>query len=317
MAILANEGDVSSPFHIGEEAIQDRFGFKERLARTPAIRTFLMEQQTDFFGHLSYVVIGAADDVGQVWASILFGPERFIYAPDPQHLSISALPEFDDPLIHALLPGKPIAVLGIDLATRRRNRVNGSILGFTDKVTFEIEIEQSYGNCPQYIWPRAIDWVSQKANSGDTEELELSDERVERLIRKADTFFVASQHRDRALLNPGAVDVSHRGGQAGFMLITDGALLWPDYRGNFYFNTLGNLLLNPACGLLVPDFDTGDILQITGAAELVWSPVKDFEAAGGPSANCHVRLVPKRIVFRPGAIPHSWQQLGNAEYFRS
>lgn len=165
MAVLATEGDDSSPFHIGEEAIQTRFGFKERLARTPAIRTFLTQQQKDFFGHLSYVVIGAADDVGQVWASILFGPERFICAPDPRHLSISALPELDDPLINALLPGKRIAVLGIGLATRRRNRVNGSIHELMERVTFGIEIEQSYGNCLQYIWPRAIDLVLKPANT--------------------------------------------------------------------------------------------------------------------------------------------------------
>lgn len=89
------------------------------------------------------------------------------------------------------------------------------------------------------------------------------------------------------------------------MLINTGALIWPEYRENFYFNALGNLLLNPACGLLIPDFETGGILQITGAAELVWSPVKDFEAAVAPSTNCHVRLVPTRIVFRPDAIPHT------------
>ena len=36
-------------------------------------------------------------------------------------------------------------------------------------------------------------------------------------------------------------------------------------------NTLGNILLNERAGLLFMDFDTGDVLYLTGRAEIIWS----------------------------------------------
>jgi hypothetical protein len=90
------------------------------------------------------------------------------------------------------------------------------------------------------------------------------------LIGKAETAFVASSTPLQDGL-AGSADVSHRGGKPGFVGITDdGGLVIPEYRGNRYFNTLGNLLINPRAGLLFIDFATGDLLQITGPAKIVW-----------------------------------------------
>ena len=36
----------------------------------------------------------------------------------------------------------------------------------------------------------------------------------------------------------------------------------PDFSGNQFFNTLGNLALEPRAGLLIPDFASGDLLQV-------------------------------------------------------
>ena len=44
----------------------------------------------------------------------------------------------------------------------------------------------------------------------------------------------------------------------------------PDFRGNRYFNTLGNLLGEPRAGLLFVDFESGDMLQLQGRAEIEW-----------------------------------------------
>ena len=74
------------------------------------------------------------------------------------------------------------------------------------------------------------------------------------LIARADTFFIATAVADGA-------DVSHRGGKPGFLrLEEDGALSWPDYAGNNFFNTLGNIEANSAAGLLIPDWETGRVL---------------------------------------------------------
>jgi len=32
--------------------------------------------------------------------------------------------------------------------------------------------------------------------------------------------------------------------------------------GNFFFNTIGNLQVNPRAGLLFPDFSTGNVLML-------------------------------------------------------
>ena len=49
-------------------------------------------------------------------------------------------------------------------------------------------------------------------------------------------------------------------------------LEFPDYPGNNMFNSLGNIAGHPRAGLLFVEFETGDLLQITGRARIVWEP---------------------------------------------
>jgi predicted pyridoxine 5'-phosphate oxidase superfamily flavin-nucleotide-binding protein len=95
-----------------------------------------------------------------------------------------------------------------------------------------------------------------------------------RMVSNADTFFIASASRDpRTAARSEGVDVSHRGGPPGFVRVLEEpsgtVLLAPDYRGNFMFNTLGNILANPRAGVLFLNFDDGSLLSLTGAAEVV------------------------------------------------
>ena len=86
------------------------------------------------------------------------------------------------------------------------------------------------------------------------------------LISEADTFFIATDHPENG------ADVSHKGGNPGFVRIMDARhLAFPDYNGNSMFNTLGNITVNPKAGLLFIDFNGGRTLQITGAAAVDWS----------------------------------------------
>jgi hypothetical protein len=95
----------------------------------------------------------------------------------------------------------------------------------------------------------------------------------------------------------------------GFISIAeDGALEIPDYRGNRYFNTLGNLLAYPRAGLAIPDFATGDLLQLTGSAEIVWDGPR---VAEHPRAERLWRLRPARMLRLRDAFPI---QLGPAEF---
>ena len=56
-------------------------------------------------------------------------------------------------------------------------------------------------------------------------------------------------------------------------------LHFPDYTGNAMFNTLGNLVENPAVGLLVIDPD-GRPLQLTGQAHLEFHPPQEDSPEG-------------------------------------
>ena len=95
--------------------------------------------------------------------------------------------------------------------------------------------------------------------------------------------------------------MSHRGGPAGFVQVEDpSTLLIPDYSGNNMFMTLGNLAVYPRAGLLFIDFETGDLLQITGRAEILW------DGAGLLGAERAWRLRVERALVRHGALPVRW-----------
>jgi hypothetical protein len=68
----------------------------------------------------------------------------------------------------------------------------------------------------------------------------------------------------------------------GFIEVVDvETLRIPDYVGNSMFNTLGNLVVDPAAGLVVPDFEHGRALQLTGRAEVLLNSDDPIDATGG------------------------------------
>jgi predicted pyridoxine 5'-phosphate oxidase superfamily flavin-nucleotide-binding protein len=298
---------AASPFHAGEIALQERAGVRARLAETGrrVIRDFMPEQHRDFFRHLPFLIVGSLDRAGRPWASMLTGLPGFVASPDPHTLRIAARPGPHDPLAKNLAAGAPLGLLGIELATRRRNRMNGRV-SMLDGSGFAVGVDQSFGNCPQYIQARDHSFVAEGAAEAQaTPQGARLDAHAAALVHTADTFFIATASPDVGSdhMSEG-VDVSHRGGKPGFVRVDeeDGAtvLTAPDFRGNFYFNTLGNIASNPRAGLLFVDFASGDLLLLTGAAEIVWDgpEVKTFAGAQ--------RLLRCRIeegVLIAGAIP--------------
>jgi hypothetical protein len=49
------------------------------------------------------------------------------------------------------------------------------------------------------------------------------------------------------------------------------------------FNTLGNFAVNPRAGLLIPDFENGRTLQLTGRADVHWDVEDPHNETGGTS----------------------------------
>jgi hypothetical protein len=294
----------TSPWHAGEIAMQRTAGIAEKLAaRGNLLRDHLIDQHRQFYPQLPFIVAGAVDRAGDAWATILSGKPGFLHAPDPTHLSIATARDSNDPADKGMEDGDAIGLLGIELHSRRRNRLNGLVRRHSPG-SFDVVVHQSFGNCPQYIQLREFAFVRDPAarTSQSPRALERLDERARALIVEADTFFVAS-YIDRA--DGGReVDVSHRGGKAGFVrLDDDGALTIPDFSGNRFFNTLGNILANPKAGLLFVDFESGDLLQLSGNAEVI---LDSPEIATFQGAERLWRFQPRHILYRPDALPLRW-----------
>ncbi|WP_088287501.1 pyridoxamine 5'-phosphate oxidase family protein [Ideonella sp. A 288] len=280
-----NRSDPSpDPFHSGEKAMQARLGVEERMLDVGrrVIRPYLPEQHREFYAQLPFVLVGSVDALGRPWASVLVGEPGFMRSPDPTHLHIQARPVPGDPLAQGLVPGAPLGFLGIELHTRRRNRMNGRVEAVADG-RLTVAVEQTVGNCPQYIQGRETEWARDAGDNTprDTVALDHLDDAALALVRTADTLFVATRAPAEGE-HPGSADVSHRGGRSGFVRVEDErTLLVPDFTGNFLFMTLGNLQLDPRAGVIFIDFSTGDLLTLTGRAEVVWDgpELEAFEGA--------------------------------------
>jgi hypothetical protein len=136
-----------------------------------------------------------------------------------------------------------------------------------------------------------------RSDAQPTEAMETLDAAAHAAISAADTLFVATSGGDKG------VDISHRAGKPGFVQLDGNTLTIPDYAGNRYFNTLGNLLLDPRAALLFPDFANGDLLLVQGCTEVVWQ-IRPEERVNG--AERLWKLTVNRAWRGRGAIPLRW-----------
>lgn len=292
----------TSPWHEGELTLQRAVGAVDMMAsvgQRQLARTWMPDQHRAFYAQLPFVVLGAVDRQGDVWATLRAGQPGFMNSPDPQTLHINLEPEPNDPAQEGMGEGDAIGMLGIELHTRRRNRMNG-VVRRQLAPGLEIAVSQAYGNCPRYINLRQYHFVDAQAVA--PRQLTVSDPLVRRLVTAADSFYIATY-----VVRDGErqVDASHRGGKPGFVRMDeDGSLTIPDFSGNLFFNTLGNILLNPRAGLVFVDFQTGDLLQMSGSAQVL---LDDPEISAFQGAERLLRFTPQRIVHRPAAIALRWK----------
>lgn len=285
-----------SPFHAGEMKAQTLAGVGSRGA---GIRDFMPDQHRIFFGHLPYLFLGLLDPAGWPMATMLTGAPGFVTSPDLRTLRIDARPDVQDPVAGLIGEAAAVGLLGLDLATRRRNRANG-IIAASDPAGMTVDIRQSFGNCPQYIQLRELRHGA--AAPGRAQRLAGLGGRARAMIAGADTVFVASSSGPDIDAG-GGVDISHRGGRPGFVHIDGDRLSIPDFSGNRYFNTLGNFLVEPRAALLFVDFDRGDVLQLQGRTEIVWSGAEIGRIAGAERL-WHFHVTDGWL--RPGALPLRW-----------
>ncbi|MER7369090.1 pyridoxamine 5'-phosphate oxidase family protein [Nonomuraea wenchangensis] len=282
-------------FHRGEHAVQRRAGLTVDGWGSAGVGATIPQVAADFLGQQRLVVIAAVDDTGAAWAGALTGPPGFVTVPDERTVIADRLPGAGDPLAGLFGAERPVGMLAIEPATRRRMRVNGR--AHDDHGRLAIHTEQVYSNCPKYIQTRA---PADDAPSGSRTVL-VTDELAaghRRWIAEADTFFIATYAAGLG------ADASHRGGNPGFVTVTgDRRLTWPDYVGNAMYMTLGNLELEPRCGLLFLDWENGHTLHLTGRARVDWDPDR---AAAVPGAQRLIDFDVEKVVHIAGDVPQRW-----------
>ncbi|TBR42458.1 2Fe-2S iron-sulfur cluster binding domain-containing protein [Marinomonas agarivorans] len=275
----------NSQFHSAEIAVQERLGIADMVAQYSEgfIRSAMPQQHRDFFCHLPFLIVGLVDDHGFPWALPLFGEKGFIQSPNSTRLTLAAKPLLTEALQLDFSEGQKIGVLGIQLHSRRRNRMNGVIADITD-AGFSIDVEQSFGNCPQYIQTRVLEWTQQDRLQHDFADVAVESTipaHMRTFLEQADTFFITSRTKTFDDDNRSGIDASHRGGKPGFIKTVDNTLYFPDFSGNKFFNTLGNIESDGRVGLFFPDYGTGDAYFIAGHAQILWDDpaIQSYEGA--------------------------------------
>lgn len=294
-----------SAFHKGEIQAQKHVGMHEEMAHwgAKAIRPFFIEQHRLFFSELPFAVISVTDSQGKPWVTLLTGKQGFMHFPDDKTLHFATQPIQGDALEEAFVEGANVGLIGIELSNRRRNRATGSIASKNEQgITFKVS--QSFGNCPQYISERV--WHYVETNSKDmssTRHASLTPS-MQEWISTADTLFIGSGYNEEVERRSNGMDASHRGGSPGFMkVLNERQLVLPDYSGNNFFNTIGNLILNPLVGLLFLDFEKGNMLQITGRVDIDWDSDKIAEH---PGAHRLLNIEIDEVVQLNAVLPLRW-----------
>lgn len=287
-------------FHKGELSVQEKAGVASMASRIGgSIKTTIHPVAQNFLRHMEFVVAASIDAEGSVWASVVTGNRGFIVVPDERGVRIPSNAA-DALLVSNIASTGRIGLLAIELETRLRIRLNGRAV-IIDGV-IEIEAEEVFSNCQKYIQARERDGdqgLDLPRLSWEGEALSPSQTR---LIENADTLFIASYHPERG------ADVSHRGGNPGFIKVEDNrTLLIPDYSGNNMFQTLGNIEDNGKAGLLFVDFESGTSLQMTGSAEIIWDQREFLDL---PGANRAVRFSLEKVLETEGAFPAGWRFIG-------
>jgi len=304
--------EATGPWHRGEREMQERLGVAGRMQSVGSrvIRDYMPDEHRAFYAQVPFLVLAAVDAAGDPWVTLLEGEPPIARSPDPKHLEIDALPAIGDPVRNGLQLGDSIGLLGIELPTRRRNRVNGKIV-HRGANQLGLAVEHSFGNCPQYIQTRHASSSEESMAAGagaeplygSVEILSGLDDEARATIVAADTFFVASYVDVNGSKETRQVDASHRGGKQGFVRVDQNVLTIPDFAGNLFFNTLGNLYSNPRAGLVFVDFASGDLLQLTGRTELV---LDGDEVTCFQGAERLWRLQVTRLVRRRAVLKRRW-----------
>ncbi|KAL2755971.1 hypothetical protein ACRALDRAFT_2027618 [Sodiomyces alcalophilus JCM 7366] len=277
------------------------------------------------------VAIGTLDAQGRPWTTVWAGERGFARPIADNVLGVRGEVDVDhDPVFRALWglddgatvdlnavvrpdgggggQGKMISGVSIDLATRDRVK-----LGRPHDRRRRDGLEASPGWRGWEQRRRAADGARDQRELGQLSQVlqqargRPADAVAGKRGTKADLFFLSTTDGN-------SMDSNHRGGPSGFVRVArndqEGVeLVYPEYSGNRYYQTLGNLRINPMVGIVIPDFDTSDVLYITGTTELLFGP---DATAYMPRTNFAVKIIVSSAIFVKGGLP--FRNVSTVEY---
>jgi len=286
-------------YHAGERYLQKLSGvdsMADKIAGMMLDDKLSLQQQT-FYSQLNTLYIASLDASGKPWASIITGQKGFVFSVDEKHIKICAQPLNGDVLFRNIQENKELGVLGLEHHTRRRNRLAGEVIECSPQGIL-IKVKQAYGNCPKYIRPRESIIVENPNRKYLDEPVLYSalNAEIKQLISRADTFYIASFFLSKTHCGG---DMSHRGGEPGFVCIVgDHTLEFDDYAGNNLYMTLGNLYANSDAGILFINYENSDVWQLQCVAKIIETP--------GKRNKRRIKLEIKSIRKNAGALNVRW-----------
>ncbi|KAG5179146.1 hypothetical protein JKP88DRAFT_264347 [Tribonema minus] len=262
------------------------------------------------------IFVSSVDPEGRVWASALYGPPGFINLRSyDTHDILSIQPTKDhsglswagDGFLEGITkPGSQVGCLFMDQGTAKRYRVSGRVLpeAAADKgPVLNLQVTAAMGNCPKYVQRKALTAVLPRPAAPPVHTTPQLTDAMAALIRAADTAILGTA-------NPGdgpeyGAHCSNRGGNPGFVEVVDASTLrFPEYRGNNLFLSLGSITSYPRAALLFIDRENGDMLQVTGTAEIEW----------GDRGQKSVRIGILEARLAKGASPHRKRHVRLSEF---
>ncbi|KAG6875608.1 hypothetical protein C0992_003112 [Termitomyces sp. T32_za158] len=281
-------------WHRGERLVHEKLGHNDNysiMSLYHHIGSDLPEEHAVFYTtRLPFLPIVTLDKSGRPWGSILAGTDGkpgFVRNSRSRHstMYITAKLWSGEPLLGNAETYKedcPILVagIGVEYPTRRRNKFAGKITKLRktgDEIHLELLVNEALGNCPKYITSREF---VPKPNTSPviiSQNVDLkSNDRLPAealsLILESDTVFLGTTYAapaDDASLFPSHLGMNQRGGRKGFIRIlpSDGrTVVIPDFSGNRFMTSLGNIEATPLASLTFISFSDGSILYLTGVA---------------------------------------------------
>ena len=251
-----------SLYHEGEKYIQSLMDVGDKAESLSAmIQNEIPSDASDFLKSLRFGVIALSIDNQEVYTTLVYSDSCFITEERKDKIRISL--KYHDYIPEEFFEVEDVNIgfIGLDFEKAMRVRING--FAKVERKNISLRVQEIYANCPRYIHKRVLQpKLKDLGESSIVRDTKMSAECME-VIKKADTFFLASSHTVKG------VDVSHKGGKAGFVTpLSSSRLIFEDVPGNNMFNSLGNIHTNPFVSLLFTDFEKGDSYHLQGKAEI-------------------------------------------------